>query len=320
MGFDYAFLLRYHFFFHLRKLNLKTSTMYNIRQYFLLPSLFILLGTLSSAALAKDPSLNETIIKQIEDTLLFNKEARDEIGFEPKKKKVKKSDIVIDRTVDNFADSNGAVPKTTSVSIKVNDNEIKNIEVRKKERMAYNASVSKQYEAAIALYKDVLASEPNNSYAKYSLAILYQKIGQLSQAKEIYYKILKDEPENKEQIISNILAIMIEEAPRDAIYILSRLMKQSPESSYIYAQSALAYDKVEDYDNAIRMIKRAIILEPSKVDYKYNLAVIYDKQGQYREALNTYSETLKQLDVKNENHIGYINQIESRMESIKSIL
>lgn len=283
-----------------------------------LVTLFFLFILVCGVAQARDASLNETIIKQIEDTLLFNRDAKDEIGLHNKiKKKIRKSDITINRSGKG---SKGFSSKSSSVVMKVKDKRISNMAVRKKERMAYNASISEQYEVAIALYKEVLKHEPRNDYARFSLAILYQKIGQLSQAKEIYYKILKSDPDNKEEIISNLLSIMIEESPRDAVYVLARLLTQNPESSYIYAQSAIAYDKLNDHENAIRMLKRAIILAPNKVDYQYNLAVIYDKKGDYREALGRYSNALKGLDSNDESQIAFINQIQSRIQSLKSIL
>lgn len=263
-------------------------------------------------SLAQNPELNESIVKEIESTLLFDEKSNEELKFYKKKSGDKKSDIVINR---------GSPAKVSGAEIKIDitDQKVGNFNIREKEKFAYNASLIEQYEVAIKLYKDVLVSEPNNAYAKFSLAVLYQKIGQLAQAKTLYQELLKNDPANKEDIVGNLLAILIEESPKDAIYLLSRLATQNPKSSYILAQSALAYDKVENYEQALNMLKRAITYQPERVDYKYNLAVIYDKMGNYAKAIESYSEVIKTYD--NNNHqLTSIDQIKKRIESIKSIL
>ncbi len=264
-------------------------------------------------SLAQNPELNESIVKEIESTLLFDEKSNEEVKFYKKKSSDKKSDIVINR--------GGSTAKASGTVIKIDitDQKVGNFNIREKEKTAYNASLIEQYEVAIKLYKDVLVSEPDNAYAKFSLAVLYQKIGQLAQAKTLYQELLKNDPANKEDIVGNLLAILIEESPKDAIYLLSRLATQNPKSSYILAQSALAYDKVKNYEQAVNILKRAIALQPERVDYKYNLAVIYDKMGNYAKAIESYSEVIKTYD-NNSHQLTSIDQIKKRIESIKSIL
>lgn len=262
---------------------------------------------------AQNSELNDSIVKEIESTLLFDEKSNEEVKFYKKNNSDKKSDLVINR--------GGSSAKASSVSIKMDIADVKvgSFGIREKEKTAYNASLIEQYEVAIKLYKDVLVSEPNNAYAKFSLAVLYQKIGQLSQAKTLYQDLLKNDPANKEDIIGNLLAILIDESPKDAIYLLSHLATQNPESSYIAAQSALAYDKVQNYEQAVNMLKKAISLQPERVDYKYNLAVTYDKMGDYLKALEAYSDVIKTYD-SSSHQLTSIDQIKKRVESIKSIL
>jgi tetratricopeptide (TPR) repeat protein len=264
-------------------------------------------------SLAQNLELNDSIVKEIENTLLFDEKSNEEVKFYKKKSSDKKSDIVINRG-GSTAKASGSI-----IKIDITDQKVGNFNIREKEKTAYNASLIEQYEVAIKLYKDVLVSEPNNAYAKFSLAVLYQKIGQLAQAKTLYQEILNNDPANKEDVIGNLLAILIEESPRDAIYLLSRLATQNPESPYIAAQSAVAYDKVKNYEQAVNMLKRAIALQPERVDYKYNLAVIYDKMGNYTKAIESYSEVIKTYD-NNSHQLTSIDQIKKRIESIKSIL
>lgn len=168
----------------------------------------------------------------------------------------------------------------------------KSADTRTKEKMAYNAAIMNQYEAAIELYKQVIQAEPDNYYANFSLATLYQKLGQFSQAKSIYYQLLKDNPDQKDEIINNILALMIEESPQESVYVLSRLAAENPNTDYILAKASFAYNKMGNYEKAIYYMKQAIELKPDNVTYKYNLAVIFDESEQYQRAIDAYGEVL----------------------------
>ena len=264
-------------------------------------------------AFAKDYVSTSDVMKEIEKTLLFDKESSEKINFYRGNKSSKKSSI----TISEGNPSDGVDNKTkAAVDILVVDPKFDKFDVREKEKLAYNISLVGQDEVAIELYKQVIKSEPENSYAKFSLAVLYQKLGQLSQAKNIYYDLLKDNPSNKEEIVGNILAILIEESPRDAIYLLSRLAVQNPQSSYILAQTANAYDRMKSYDQAVNFLKKAIKIDGDNVDYKYNLAVIYDKTSQYEKALELYTEVAK--NYANEDDSFSLEQIENRISVIKS--
>lgn len=262
---------------------------------------------------AKDYVSTGDIIKEIEKTLLFDKESSEKINFYRNSKSSKKSSI----TISEGNPSDDSTPKAKAeVDILVVDPKFDKFDVREKEKLAYNISLIGQDEVAIELYKQVISAEPDNVYAKFSLAVLYQKLGQLNQAKNLYYDLLKNNPSNKEEIVGNLLAILIEESPRDAIYLLSRLSVQNPQSSYILAQTANAYDRMKNYDQAVNFLKKALKIDASNVDYKYNLAVIYDKTSQFEKALELYTDVAK--NYANDNDSLSLEQIEKRISAIKS--
>lgn len=288
------------------------KTIRNLICYFSV--LFIILFC-STKSFAQNPELNDSIVKEIESTLLFG-ESNDDIEANIfKKKPTKKSDIIINRASEISTKSK----PSDSFKITIVENKV-NLGVREKERTAYNATLIEQYEVAIKLFKDVIAVEPNNSYAKFSLAVIYQKLGQYNQAKVLYREMLKNDPENKDEIIENMLSIFIEETPRSAVYLLSRLEAQNPTSAYIAAQSALAYEKVKDYEKSALRLKKAISLQPDRVDYKYNLAVVYDEMGSYSKAIDAYYDVIKSYNNSENVKTASVEQIKKRIESIKSIL
>ena len=268
------------------------------------------------SSLAADPTQSSVstndIIREVEKTLLFSDDERSKMESMQNQLN-QKSDFTI--IAGNKKD------ETTNDAIEVKVNETRqtvNIDTRTKEKMAYNATLNGQYEVAVELYKQVVAAEPNNNYALFSLATIYQKIGQLRQAKAIYYQLLQNNPENKEEIISNILSTLAEESPRDALYLLARLSSSHPQSPYILVQTALAYSSVKNYDKASELLRRAIALDPDRLDYKYNLAINYDKAGDYEKAFTAYQEILRNYNDNKWAAAIPLQAIQLRLETIKN--
>jgi tetratricopeptide (TPR) repeat protein len=271
--------------------------------------LFLALYITSFSAHSSTSTQNNDIVKQIEKNLIFDKDSRDQIDFYKSNSSKKKSDFTIDAS-----GGESEIKASSPLDILVTDSKIDNLDAREKERLAYNAALIGQYEVAVEIYKQIITAEPENNYAKLSLAIAYQKIGQFSQAKTLYYELLKVDSESQDLVISNLLNILTEESPRDTIYLLSRLVTQNPQSPTILASAAMAYDKIKDYDKAISLLERAVRLDDTRVDYKYNLAIIYDKIAKYENALELYLGIMKSNS--SDQNIP-LSQIKKRVEFIK---
>lgn len=286
--------------------------MKSIKNLLTISAFFLVAFAPRAEAVDTDVSTTD-LVKELEKSLIFDEDSRTQIDFYKKQNVKTKSEFTIK------AGSTEEQEKLQSqVDIVVVDSKIDSASMVEKERMAYNASLIGQYEVAIQLYKAVLLSDPENSYAKFSLAIIYQKIGQYKQAKTLYYELLKSNADNQEEIVGNILSVLIEESPRDAIYLLSRLAVQNPKSPSILAQAAIANEKVKNYDQAISLFSKAIALDQDNISYKYNLAVIYDKTAQYEKALDLYSNVAK--NYSDDNNTVPFDQVQKRIESIRNKL
>ncbi len=248
-------------------------------------------------------------IDQIQKTLLFSdKAAAQKLGNE------RKSSLVINRAP--------AVDKPT-VDIMIDDNapSKSSVQIEQKQKLAYNAATSGQYEVAVELYKQILKSDPENHYASFALAACYHKLGQYKQAKTLYYQLLKHEwsdEKTKSELIGNLIEVIVEESPNESVYLLEKLVNQSPESAYIMAGAAMAYDKINKSDQAILLMKRAINIDPKEIRYKFNLAIIYDKLADYQNATRYYQEIVQNYISSNtiDNSIP-IEQVKQRIEFIK---
>ena len=257
----------------------------------------------SNGTYAKDSVSTSDAMEEIEKALIGS-------GQKSKFKKTT-AELAVDRA-DVEADSDALKLEIVAVEPKTN---LKNSD---KSKLAYNAMIIGQYEVAIELYKKILLSEPKNGYVQFSLAFCYHKLGQYKQAKNLYYQLLKSDYEEEEGVVGNLLELIVEESPTDAVYMLAKLTSQSPNSSYILARSAMSYDKLKKPDQAILLLNRAIALDPSKIEYKFNLAVIYDKAGDYQRALQLYMDVINNYTNNGEIDGSVpIVQIRQRAEYIK---
>ncbi len=273
----------------------------------------IVLSLTVSNALAQSEISNNNIMQEIEQILLFNDEEKLRLKPTHSSKKLK-DDFIIGQE-ENFDEAENKFDIKLQKS-----NIVINADARTKERMAYNASLLGQYEVAVELYKQVLEQEPENNYAKLSLAIIYQRLSQLSQAKFLYQELLKHNPQNKEEIIANMLSIISKESPRDALYMASKLLTQNSNSDYLMVQIALIYSDLKNYNQAISYMKKAVEAKPERVDYKYNLAIIYDNSKNYEKALENYLSVIKSYKNDKKWESLPISQIELRIETLRNKL
>jgi tetratricopeptide (TPR) repeat protein len=260
---------------------------------------------------------NSDLTREIEKSLLFDKSDNE------------KFDVYNNEYGTNLVDtpSMGSLPEKDEEEKKYTPEEMSIVmvdkvkidkDLREKEKLAYNSVLIGQYEIAIEIYKEILQKEPKNLYAKYSLAVVYQRLNQFKQAKNIYYELLKGDAENKDEVINNIIAILTEESPREAIYMLTRLTIQNPERHYLFASIALAYEKISDYNSAIKNYTKALELDYGNINYCYNLGVLYDQNKEYEKALEMYSNVVKNNDSSNRDIA--LDSVRRRIEKIKQMI
>ena len=260
---------------------------------------------------------NSDLTREIEKNLLFDKSAQEKFDVYNNEYG---SNLVDKPTMGSLPEKDEDEKKYTpeEMSIVMVDKVKIDKDVREKEKLAYNSVLVGQYEIAIQMYKEILQKEPQNLYAKYSLGVVYQRLSQNKQAKNIYYDLLKGDAENKDEIINNIIAILIEESPREAIYMLNRLTIQNPEKHYLFASMALAYEKISDYNSAIKNYTKALELDYNNIDYCYNLGVLFDQNKEYEKALEMYSMVVKNNDSSNREIA--LDSVKRRIEKIKQMI
>lgn len=284
--------------------------MVNIKKYFtaLIFTIFashnLLANEIEETATSNNSAIDSAIYEEIEKSLLFDNDELSNISS------------LSDKT-DN-KNSREPINKNLNIKSKKSKNKI-DIDLKAKERMAYNQYLSGQYEAAIELYKQIIEIDNSNQYAKFSIAVIYQKLGQNKEAIVIYKELLSDKKiTNKQEIISNLFLAMSKEKPKETIFILNKLSKQNPNSDYLQAQLAMIYSQENNYNQAILYMEKAREINSSEINYSYNLAIFYDKNKNFKKALELYMLTLKNYDKDlHKNNKIDLTKIQNRIDILR---
>lgn len=253
--------------------------------------LILLFFTSNSYSAEKDSSLD--VVEQVEKNLIYSKEVL----------KPEQSDLIIkkggwtEQDTKKLEETNVETAKKISATTMKSTDDTRALALKRKAFDAINAG---QYEIAVKLYKEVLQSKKDDVYAKLGLATAYQYLGQYVQAKPLYIDVLEVFPTDQ-QVMANLLAIVSNETPYEAIYLLSSIADKNLTSPLIQAQTSIAYSRVQNYDKAIQYIQRAIDLDSKNLEYQYNLAVLYDLSKDYEHAKSLYKDLLASSNVDNYN-------------------
>ncbi len=181
---------------------------------------------------------------------------------------------------------------------------------------AYNAILAGDTALATLIYQDVLKNAPRNQDALFGLATLYQRLGNIPQAKEFYGTLLRINHHHKEGV-NNFLALVAEESPEEALPYLGKLLASNPEFAPGYAQIAMVYQRIGRYEDARNAIARAVLLEPENLVYRYNYAVILDEQEDYRGAQQLYVSLIR-ASLQGQKIPANVDDIQERLTFIAS--
>jgi tetratricopeptide (TPR) repeat protein len=154
---------------------------------------------------------------------------------------------------------------------------------------AYHALQKDNLPTAMDRYQQVLEISPEQNEAKFGLATIYHRMGEWIMARNLYSEILAAEPGNLEAL-NNLLVLVGQESPKEALAQLEKLAEQNPDFSPLPAQMAAIYSQMQQYPQAIASIRRAMQIDPDNLAYRYNAAVLMDRAGKRREAIELYVE------------------------------
>lgn len=189
-------------------------------------------------------------------------------------------------TVNHFA------PETDMATVSVST-----VPAETRESLAdgYRALLRGNYAAALNAYDAVLTREPDNISALSGRAAALHKLGMGDEARAAYERVLARDPGNREAL-TNMIALIGDANPSQALTELERLEAVAPDFSPIPAQMGMLYARLGRVGDALGALRRAVALSPGNALYHYNIAVIADRAGNISEAARAYERVLRLMD------------------------
>lgn len=181
----------------------------------------------------------------------------------------------------------------------------------------YNNLVNGDYKAAVESYDKVLAKETTNTYALLGKASALHKMGKKLEARLEYETVLQRDPTNREAL-SNLLGLLSDDAPEDALRELLELSKQYPDYAPIAAQIGLLQAGRGAYPQSLVYLERARRLDPSNLSYMYNYAIMLDNTERWEAAAEMYKELLYTVERSNAGHNIPIAEVKKRLDFLTS--
>ena len=156
-----------------------------------------------------------------------------------------------------------------------------------------------RYSSAVEIYERLAQKNSRDQRILMGLAVAYQKNGQNEMAIRSYQKLLDIYPKNIDAK-ANMLGLVREESPAEALRDLLDLREKDPSNSGLVAQIGLAHADLGNFEEAMRYLGMAASMEPNSPVHIYNMAVIADKAGNKEEAVEFYNRSLEADAVYNE--------------------
>lgn len=192
-------------------------------------------------------------------------------------------------TVESAAGRSSLLPELAGIAVTANQTE-----TRETIATAYRSLLRGDYHTALNTYESILELDPQNLQALLGRATALHKLRRLEDAESAYERVLGMDPGNQ-QALTNVLAIIAEGSPREALARLRDLERSAPTFSPVAAQLGLVYGRIGMTEAAIASMSRAVALEPTNLLYRYNLAILLDHSGQAQDAAAAYQHVLEGL-------------------------
>ncbi len=149
-----------------------------------------------------------------------------------------------------------------------------------------------RYASAVELYENLKKKNSRDPRILMGLAVAYQKNGQIDAAIRAYQRFLDVHPDNIDAK-ANMLGLMRERAPAEALRGLLDLRDQEPSNPWLAAQIGLAHADLGNFDEAMRYLGMAASLAPENPKHLYNMAVVADRAGKKAKAVELYKQALE---------------------------
>ena len=152
---------------------------------------------------------------------------------------------------------------------------------------------NQQYDAAIAILRDLVRSKPEDLESQFALGSAYERGGDRKHAEEVFLQLLDKHPEHAATL--NYLGYMWAESGVNldrAADMLTRAVQQEPRNGAYIDSLGWVYFRQGKLELAEKYLTDATHLLPRDATVHEHLGDVFAKRGEYHRALDLYREAL----------------------------
>ncbi len=143
-----------------------------------------------------------------------------------------------------------------------------------------------QLPKAVELLKQELTKKPNNNAIHFELAILYQKMGNLTQATKHYQAVLNKTPKHA-VTLNNLAWIYVQQGNPQALQFAKKAYSMAPESANITDTYGYILLKQGQNKEGLKILLIAEKLSPKQPEIQFHLAQAYSANNDTKQAIAT---------------------------------
>lgn len=158
------------------------------------------------------------------------------------------------------------------------------------------AKESGDYDAALAMFQEVLAENPTITTAHLGVADIYVVKKDYEKAEPHYGLAAKLEPRNFDAQYGHGLALQMLNRFVDAVRAYQRALTIDPDSVKANLNLAITYLQMNEAQSAVVFAEKAVAIEPGNGSARVNLGAAYEKVGKNKQAIEQYTAAMELVE------------------------
>lgn len=147
-----------------------------------------------------------------------------------------------------------------------------------------------QWKEEIDNYKKAISLNPRDPVAHFNLAVAFEKREQIQEAAKEYFSVLKINPGDTEAALRLADINFKNKKYKDAIELYEKIVKSSSHKAAIYTNLGFGYGELKKYKQSLECYEKAKKYGMKNPQMRHNLANAYDKLGGRKETIKQYEK------------------------------
>jgi tetratricopeptide (TPR) repeat protein len=178
-----------------------------------------------------------------------------------------------------------------------------------------------EYEAALAIFQDILAENPTIVTAYLGIGEIHLIQEDYQQAEPAYRRAARLEPQNFDAQYGHGVALQMLGRIGEAIRAFQRALNIRPESFDANLGLATSYLKINQATQALAYAQRAVRANPDSGPARINLGAVYEGVGRHGDAIDEYLVAMELMEPSPALLLNLINALakEKRYEEVANV-